>query len=75
MKKLIKKFRNLPTPIIFLHITGKFLFGLGAGMLIASYFQNLNWWNIGAWIILISLVVQIPGAYLTLGKKKPTAIQ
>ena len=69
MRKLVKKFKDLPTPVMILHITGKFLFGVGVGLLVASYFHQLDWWTIGAWVILISLITQIPGAYFVLRKK------
>lgn len=69
MKRLVKKFRKLPTPIMISHIAGKFLFGLGVGLLVASYLHQLDWYLFGGIIILISLIMQIPGAFLVLKNK------
>jgi hypothetical protein len=66
---LIEKFKKLPTSIMVLHISGKFLFGVGFGALITSYLQQYNWELYGWIIIIIALLTQIPGAYKTLKKK------
>ena len=58
ISKWIKRFRELPTPILFLHIGAKFVFALGLGVLLASYLRGFGWW-----IILLSLIMGIPGAY------------
>ena len=51
-----------------LHISGKFLFGVGLGLLLASYLQQYDWQLYGWIIIVIALITQIPGAYLLLRK-------
>jgi hypothetical protein len=59
--RLIGKFRELPTPILFLHITAKSVFGVGLGVLLAEHLAGFGWW-----IIALSLVLGIPGAYKVL---------
>lgn len=58
---LINRFRELPTPIIVLHISAKFVFGVGLGVLLAGYLTGFGWW-----LILLSLIMGIPGAYKVL---------
>ena len=64
----IEKFRTLPTSIMILHVTGKFLFGIGMGILLASYIYCYNWQSIGWIIIVVALLTGIPGAYKVLKK-------
>ena len=59
----VEKFRTLPTSIMLLFISGKFLGSVGLGILLASYIQHYNWQLIGWIIIVIALLTQIPGAY------------
>ncbi len=54
---LTHKLKELPTPILILHISAKFVFGMGLGVLLASYLTGFGWW-----IILLSLLMGIPGA-------------
>lgn len=61
---LINRFRKLPIPILILHITAKFVFGVGLGVLLANYLSGF-----GSWIILLALIMSIPGAYKVLSGK------
>ncbi len=61
---LINRFRKLPIPILILHITAKFVFGVGLGVLLANYLSGFGWW-----IILLALIMSIPGAYKVLSGK------
>ena len=60
----IKRFRELPTPILILHVTARFVFGVGLGVLLANYLSGFGWW-----IIVLALVMGIPGAYKVLSGK------
>jgi len=60
----INRFRKLSTPILTLHITAKFVFGVGLGVLLANYLSGFGWW-----IILLALIIGIPGAYKVLSGK------
>jgi len=60
----IEKFRQMPNPYFSLHITGKFLFGVGLGVLLATW---LPIWT--GWIFIIAaLVIAIPSARIILSK-------
>ena len=61
---LINRFRKLPMPILILHTKAKFVFGVGIGVLLASYLSGFGWW-----IILLASVMAIPGAYKVLSGK------
>lgn len=61
---LINRFRELPTPILTLHIAAKFVFGVGLGILFANYLSGF-----GCWIILLALIMSIPRAYKVLSGK------
>jgi len=65
---VVEKFRKLPISIIILHISGKSLFGVGLGALLASYLYRYDW-QLWGWIIIVSAVLtQMPGAYKVLKK-------
>lgn len=51
----IDKFRQLPTPLMITHVSSKFCFGVGLGVLLSGYLKGYGWW-----IILGSLVLGIP---------------
>lgn len=55
---LVNRFRELPKPILTLHIAAKFVFGVGLGVLLADYLSGFAWW-----IILLALIMSIPGGY------------
>jgi len=59
-----KRFRQVPNPYFSMHITAKFLFGVGLGSLLAIW---LPFWT--GWIfIAISLLIAIPSVRIVLGK-------
>jgi len=60
----IKKFRQMSNPYFTLHITAKFLFGVGLGLLLAYW---LPMW-IGWIFVIASLVTVIPSTRIILGK-------
>ena len=68
MGKLIDRFRKLPLSTMVLHITSKFVFGLGLGALLVVYFTEYDWWTLGWSLIALSLIMAIPGAYRVLKK-------
>lgn len=59
-----ERFRQVPNPYFSLHITAKFLLGVGLGVLLATW---LPLWTGGAFII-IALLIAIPSVRLILGK-------
>jgi len=67
--KIIEKFRNLSTKYILAVIIGKLLFGFGLGVFLVTYFQDylkeLYWLFFGGILIIISLILHIPGWYIT----------
>lgn len=65
---VVEKFRKLPISIMILHISGKFLFAVGLGALLASYLYRYDWQLWGWIIIVIAVLTQMPGAYKVLKK-------
>ncbi|MBA7636257.1 hypothetical protein ES703_43873 [subsurface metagenome] len=60
----VAKFRQVPDPFFSLHITGKFLAGVGIGVLLATC---LPVWT--GWIFIIAaLIIAIPSARIVLSK-------
>ena len=60
----MEKFRQMPNPYFALHITSKFLFGVGLGVLLAVW---LPIWT--GWIFIgISLLIAIPSTKIVLRK-------
>ena len=64
-----EKFKRQSFRMIFTIIFAKFLFGVGLGALLASYFQTHNWILWGWLLIVISLLLHIPAIYAVLIKK------
>ena len=60
----VEKFRQVPNPYFALHITGKFLGGVGLGMLLATWLPVWTWWL----FIIIAVVIAIPSARIILSK-------
>ena len=60
----IEKFRRVPNPYFSMHITAKFLFGVGLGLLLAIWLPVWTGWI----FIAISLLIAIPSARIVLGK-------
>lgn len=60
----MEKFRHVPNPYFAMHIAGKFLFGVGLGLLLAIW---LPVW-IGWLFIILALLIAIPSVRIVLGK-------
>ena len=60
----VEKFRQMRNPYFALHITGKFLFGVGLGVLLATWLPIWTGWL----FIIIALVIAIPSARIVLRK-------
>jgi len=59
-----EKFRRVPNPYFTMHITGKFLFGVGLGVLLAIW---LPVW--AGWVFIIAaLLIAIPSVRIVLRK-------
>lgn len=60
----VEKFRQMPTPYFSLHVTAKFLFGVGLGVLLATWLPVWTGWL----FIGVALVIAIPSARIILSK-------
>ena len=60
----VEKFRQVPNPYFTLHITAKFLSGVGLGVLLAIWLPVWTGWI----FIVIALLIAIPSARIVLGK-------
>ena len=65
---VIEKWKKLPLKYMIFLIFGKFLAGVGLGVLLASYLQECNRVMYGWIIIIIAALTQIPAAYKCLKK-------
>ena len=60
----VAKFKQVPDPYFSLHITARFLGGLGLGLLLATW---LPVWT--GWIFIgVALIIAIPSVRIVLGK-------
>jgi hypothetical protein len=55
----VRRFRTLPVPLLYGHITSKFLGGVAIGFLIAGYAGG-DWTRAGWLLLAISAVVSVP---------------
>lgn len=60
----IKKFRQLPNPYFTMHITSRFLFGIGLGILLATWLPIWSGWV----FIILALVIAIPSTRIILSR-------
>ena len=60
----VEKFRQVPDPYFSLHITAKFLVGVGLGVLLAAWLPVWTWWI----FIIVALVIAIPSVRIVLSK-------
>ena len=60
----VAKFRQVPDPYFSLHITAKFLAGVGIGVLLATCLPVWTWWI----FIVVALIIAIPSARIVLSK-------
>jgi len=58
----MKRGRQMPNPYFSLHITGKFLFGVGLGLLLAIWLPVWTGWV----FIVLALLISIPSARIIL---------
>ena len=62
----MEKFREVPNPYFTMHITGKFLFGVGLGVLLATWLPIWTGWV----FIIVALLIAIPSTRIILAKSK-----
>ncbi len=63
MFSIFSRYKQLPTGIMFLHIFGKFLAGLGLGILLVIYVNDVDWMTWGWVAIVASIIVQLPALF------------
>jgi len=62
----MERFRDVPNPYFSMHITGKFLFGVGVGVLLATWLPVWTGWI----FIIMALLIAIPSARIVLGGER-----
>ena len=69
---MMNKLRTMHTTNFIFWVFGKFLGGLGLGILLATYIWNpLNYWIVAGWIILaFAVITQLPAIFAVFSKKK-----
>jgi len=60
----MERFRGVPNPYFTMHITGKFLAGVGLGLLLATWLPIWTGWV----FIIAALLIAIPSVKIVLGK-------
>ena len=60
----IERFRQMPNPYFALHIISGFLFGVGLGLLLATWLPIWTGWM----FIIVAIVIAIPSTKILLGK-------
>lgn len=70
----LEKVKAMHTSNFMFWVFGKFLLGLGIGILLATYFWNpLGYWIIAGWLVIaFAVILQIPAVVNVLHKKGPT---
>ena len=60
----VAKFRQVPDPYFSLHVTAKFLVGVGIGVLLANWMPVWTWWI----FFVVALLIAIPSVRIILSK-------
>ena len=58
MRKWVKRFRRLPTWMLYCHVTAKAVFSFGLGILLAQHVRPLGWP-----LLVAGIVLALPGGY------------
>ncbi|NIQ18348.1 MAG: hypothetical protein GTN37_04160 [Candidatus Aenigmarchaeota archaeon] len=66
----LEKIKSMHTSNFIFWVFGKFLLGLGIGILLPVYFFNYGWGIAGWLIIAFAIILQIPAFITTFYKKK-----
>ena len=62
----MERFRGMPNPYFTMHITGKFLFVVGLGVMLATWLPIWTGWV----FIIAALLIAIPSARIVLGGER-----
>ena len=65
----ISKIKSMHTSNFIFWITGKFLLGLGIGILLPTYFYAFGWSIAGWMLIAFALVLMLPAAIAVYGRR------
>lgn len=68
----LEKIKSMHTSNFIFWIFGKFLFGLGIGILLPVYFGGFGWHIVGWLLIAFAIILQIPALMAVLPKKGET---
>lgn len=53
---IVDKAKKLPTPLFVIYFAGNFVFGLGAGILLAGMLEGLGWT-----LLILGVLMHVPG--------------
>ncbi|NIO20917.1 MAG: hypothetical protein GTN76_09305 [Candidatus Aenigmarchaeota archaeon] len=70
MEHKIEKVKAMHTSNFIFWILGKFLLGLGIGILLPVYMYNTGWAVAGVMLIVFAIIIQIPAIIAVLHKKE-----
>ena len=67
--KKLEKIKKMNMSDFMFWVLGKFLFGLGLGILLPVYFMTFGWQIAGWMLIIFSVILQIPAIVAAFKKK------
>jgi uncharacterized membrane protein len=71
----IERIKSLHLSNFIFWVLGKFLIGLGIGILLAAYFPAYGWIIAGWMLIVFAIILQIPAITATFGKKPKVPVK
>jgi uncharacterized membrane protein len=69
MEEKIERIKTLHQSNFIFWILGKFLIGLGIGILLAAYMPSAGWVIAGWMLIVFAIILMVPAMTVTFGKK------
>ena len=66
----VKRIKELHLSNFIFYVLGKFLFGLGLGILLTIYFVNPGWVIAGWMFIMFAIIVTLPAGLIVFRSKK-----
>lgn len=58
--KKVEGFKKLPPRLMYTHVLGKFVFGVGLGALLTVWLSQFDWQLLGWVLIVLSIIIAIP---------------
>jgi hypothetical protein len=75
LEEKLEKVKSLHVSNFIFWVFGKFLLGLGIGILLPVYFVGFGWHIVGWLLIAFAIIIQLPAIFTVFYQKGPTKMK